>query len=106
MKSIHLKCEDRKSLKCIKMPTFESGYWDIPDADADQLIGGMVYLHQTKNEPSYIGGIVKEVRQEKRPEHAHSDRWLIVFDAVEAGKGTAWRGADHTMAWYSGLVDG
>lgn len=105
MKAIHLKCEDRLNLKCIKMPMFESGFWDIPEEDAAAVVGGMLFLHQTKNELSYIGGRITEYRLESRPELAHSRRIVFVFEALKEGKGAQWQGADHVMAWYSGVVE-
>jgi len=38
---------------------FSSGYWDLAAQDAEALIGGWLYLHATKAEPSYYGGQVQ-----------------------------------------------
>ncbi|EME68570.1 hypothetical protein H261_17748 [Paramagnetospirillum caucaseum] len=106
MKAIHLKCEDRLNLTCVKMPVFESGYWDISESDAAVVVGGMIYMHQTKNELSYMGGVVQSFRIEVRPELAHATRIIFVFESTKEGRGAKWKGADHAMAWYSGVVDG
>ena len=105
MKAIHFKCEDRLNLTCIKMPRFESGYWDISESDAAAIVGGMIYLHQTKNEPSYMGGVVESFRVEERPELAHAKRIVFVLESTKEGKGVEWIGTDHTRAWYGGVVD-
>jgi hypothetical protein len=106
MKAIHFKCEDSLNLTCIKMPVFESGYWDIAESEAAAIVGGMIYLHQTKNELSYMGGVVQSFRVEVRPELAHAKRVIFIFKSTIEGRGAKWRGADHTMAWFSGVVDG
>ena len=105
MKAIHLKCENRRLLKTLEFPVFESGEWDIAEHDAEEIIGGMLYLHETKDDPSYIGGIIRGWRFVKRPQSAHSKRVVFVFESTKGGKNALWRGAGHAMAWYSGVVD-
>jgi hypothetical protein len=51
MTSIHLVCRDNQHLTPIKAPVYESGDWDITLEDAERLVGGMIFLHQTKAQP-------------------------------------------------------
>jgi hypothetical protein len=82
----------------------ESGYWPLQDADAVQLLHGMLYLHKAKSEPSWLGGIVLSYRREELIEEF---RGLIVFKfkASNEGKNVRWKGKDHSMAWIGGVVD-
>ena len=71
--------------------------WMISAEDAAALVGGWVYLHSTKGEPSFFGGVVT-------PEHAREDRFAFIFGAKPKGRGQRWRGKAHSMAWTGGLV--
>jgi hypothetical protein len=54
----HLICRSRLYLTPTKFPEFESGFWTIPEASAAALIGGTLYLHETKATPAYFVGDV------------------------------------------------
>ncbi len=100
----HLICRDRLYLTATAHPQFESGFWDIPEAQARALVGGMLYLHQTKAERSYFGGQVLRYRV-AGPDEVMPGR--IVFTALsqQEGKDMAWEGASHGMAWDSGHLE-
>jgi hypothetical protein len=82
-----------------------SGYWDIPIAEAQTLVGGMLYLHETKAKPSRFGGKVLSVEQVRTEEFAHKDRVVFKISSLPEGKGARWRGADHSMASYGRILD-
>ena len=79
--------------------------WAISAEDAAALVGGWVYLHSTKGEPSFFGGIVTAAEPVVTPEHAREDRFAFIFDAKPKGRGQRWRGKAHSMAWTGGLVE-
>ena len=54
-KSIHFICRQRTGLDCIGGTTYTSGLWGIGTQAAEQLVGGMVYFHESKSQPSYFG---------------------------------------------------
>lgn len=81
---------------------YASRAWQLSDEEADALKGGWIYLHNTKGEASSIGGKVLKV---ELAEPSSDGRYVITFEAREGGKGQEWRGQDHGMAWWSGLVD-
>lgn len=83
---------------------FTSGYWDISDQDAGALIGGWLYLHERKADPSYFGGPIHGFVHTPRPDVAHTDRIGLRFRPSQFGKGQIWRGQDHIRAWTSGLI--
>jgi hypothetical protein len=85
--------------------SYRSGFWDIPLAEAEALVDGMIYLHTSKAEPSRFGGRVTKVEQEKRPEFAHSARIVFTVMSLEEGKGVRWRGDSHAMAVSGGIQE-
>ncbi|MFC3078199.1 hypothetical protein ACFODL_08895 [Phenylobacterium terrae] len=104
MASLHVICRDRLHLHVTQFPEFESGYWDLSEGDAQRLVGGMLYLHQKKGEPSYFGGTVQSYRV-SGPEDVIADRIVFTITATAEGKGASWRGASHGMAWSSGIIE-
>ena len=63
MKEIHFICPNRILLTLIERPddasgawVYESGNWDLRPDEPALLVGGIIYLHQTKATPSYFGG--------------------------------------------------
>jgi hypothetical protein len=91
--------------------------WDFDLDECRTLIGGMIYLHDTKKDKSFIGGVVKDVQpidlniggkyyqptSEVRP--TRSMRVYIKFESTLEGRNVDWQGMDHSMAWTSGIVD-
>lgn len=72
----------------------------------DSLIGGWVYLHpEGKASPSEFGGVVLRVEPAKRDGKAVEDGYALIFEARKEGRGQAWRGSSHGMAWTGGIID-
>ena len=103
MISIHFVCRDRQNLNPVKHPLYESGHWDLTPEEAKNLVGGMIYLHQTKTKLSYFGGRIDDYRSVET-ENARSQRVVFIFTYRPEGKGAKWRGADHARAWTSGII--
>lgn len=104
MAAIHLICRGGLHLRVMVYPTFESGFWDLPEGDAVRVVGGMLYLHETKATPSYFGGVVRSFRVAGDDESAPG-RIVFAVESKGAGKGVPWRGASHAMAWTGGVVE-
>jgi hypothetical protein len=85
--------------------TYLSGYWDIPLAEAQTLVGGMLFLHEAKAKPSRFGGKVLSVEQVRMEEFAHKNRIVFKILSLLEGRGAKWRGADHAMASYGRILD-
>jgi hypothetical protein len=77
------------------------------ESEAQQLIGGWIYLHpEGKTNPSQFGGVIMSVKPCERREGAAIEQGLaFTFEAKKEGRNQVWRGADHAMAWSSGLVE-
>ena len=92
-----------RHLRPTSFPLFESGMWAIKEDEAKALVGGMIYLHETKAEPSYFGGVVIDYRPADGAEYA--DRWVFTVASTLSGKNAAWHGKDHGMAHFSGVLE-
>jgi len=106
MKSAHIICRNREGVgKASGQDEYTSGSWTLSAAEANALVGGRLYLHETKAEPSYFGGTVLDWAPSKRESGAKEDGITFRLLADQEAKGVAWQGADHAMAWFSGLVE-
>lgn len=112
VKAIHFKCGLGANgrplgLSAIDKPAtrFRSCCWDVTEEEARQLVGGWIYLHETKAKPSYFGGVVYAFEAVRVEDAAHQDRIAFMFEAKPHGKGQNWRGADHAMAHQSEVID-
>jgi hypothetical protein len=110
-KSIHLKCVKLANGQAMNVSHIEgtsnfiSGYWFLNDQEAEALIGGWLYLHETKASKSYRGGQISGVKHEIRTDVANKDRIGLIFRPMVEAIGVAWRGQRHDMAWTGGLVE-
>jgi hypothetical protein len=65
----------------------------------------MLYLHQSKDIPSEIGGRVLGYSIVEDEAYARQQRVIFRIELVHEGRGAKWRGAQHAMSWYGGVVD-
>ena len=93
-------------LKDITPLTYGTCCWDFSTDEANSLIGGLILLHDPKNLPSFIGGVVKEVVSVTLSGGpSRTKRIKFIFEAKLDCKNQDWRGADHLMAWNSGILE-
>ena len=95
-------------LKDIKPLTYSSCCWDFSIEEAKSLINGHIYLHETKTKPSFVGGVVVDVGSVILNEGtavSRTERVKFIFQANIECKNQVWRGADHSMAWTSGIIE-
>jgi len=101
---IHLICRNPLYLTAIQPPEYESGFWTLYESEAARLVDGMLYLHQKKAEPSYFGGTISGFRISTDME-PYPGKIVFKVIAQDEGKGIAWEGDKHPMAWMSGILD-
>ena len=104
--NIHFICRDKKNVEVVEHPIYTTGHWGVMNGEADKLVGGMIYLHEKKNDPSYFGGRVLSwdiTTEIVSPEHAGDI--IFTIEATADGKGKKWSGQNHSMAWTSGLIE-
>ena len=66
---------------------WESGPWDVPEAQAKQLLGGSILFHKKKSEPSFFGGLVVNYRIEE--DRAGRKRIIFTFQFLADHKKAA-----------------
>lgn len=103
MPCLHVICRAFLHVKKIDETSYESGYWPVSEEYTNQLIGGMLFLHETKSERSYYGGTVKSFRK-SGPESPHPGRMIFIFQPTADARGQRWRGQDDPMSWVGGVV--
>lgn len=109
---IHLICRDQLGLRCIdpKANIYTSSAWRLSPEEAGALVNGVVYFHQTKNKPSYFGGVIQSLEViEALPgdeENPGRQRYVLTLKSTAESRGAAWdkRGLSHGMAWSSGVI--
>ncbi len=95
----------REGLIRVEGNRYGSCCWAISAEEAAGLIGGWIYLHQSKGDRSAFGGVVQAVEPADRLGTARQEGYIIYFETRREAREQAWRGAHHAMAWWSGLVD-
>jgi hypothetical protein len=72
--NIHL-VEPSNNFTKLQDNVWESGCWKIDESKAQQLVGGDIYFHKTRAEPSFYGGTILGYRVEADGE----DQGRIIF---------------------------
>lgn len=83
---------------------YRSCCWVLSAGQAQSLVGGWIYLHEKKTEPSAFGGWVVAVEPGVWEHAPDQERVAIMFQAAREAQGQPWRGTDYSMAYTSGLV--
>jgi len=113
-KRIHLMCRrnpDGKGfigLHATHHPQFSNAYvtgkWNVSAEAAQSLLGGLVFLHETKAKPSYLGGLIYDWEITQDAEKANENRVSFKFLAAADARYVRWGGKNHMMAWQSEVV--
>ena len=109
MPSIHFLCRPAESgghlrLSEIDATQSKSACWYfLPSMRGriDELVGGWIYLHEKKDQPSYTGGVIARIEPCKRK---NSDGVAFIFEKRPEGQRQSWRGLDHAKAMNSWIV--
>lgn len=56
---------------------WESGFWLLPEETAKKLVGGTLYLHRGKQQPSHFGGRILSYRIKESGPHAGSVVFML-----------------------------
>lgn len=104
MARIHFIGKRQSSVVSVAPGVYESGDWDISPGDAERLVGGLLFLHETKKTPSYFGGRIESFRL-VNVDRAHSRRVVFRLTASADCKGKGWEGANHGPAHTGGVVE-
>ena len=105
MKTLHLICKrsgvSHEGMTCDKSTKLHrSEAWKLSPEIANELIGGRILFHESKQQPSTMGGKVVKFETTIDPE-----RLAFFFESESECRNVSWRGQDHGMAWAGGIVD-
>lgn len=126
MKVMHIICKDDPDTNMPvgvtqiepKVNKYMSCCWDFDLDEMKELIGGMIFFHNSKTSLSKFGGKVLNVhpiktdKNYKGPYYTHepdklvrADRMMFEFEITADSRNIKWRGKDHMMAYSSGIID-
>lgn len=112
MKVIHFLCRPKgrgmTGLSHVAGTTYRSEAWPISEDEAQELVGGSIYLHEAKSKPSRIGGRIlgyEVVTLDAADPAARKQRIAFTFESSAEGRNVPWRGQDHDMSMTSGVLD-
>ena len=60
---------------------WESGWWNMEENKAKELVGGQIYFHKKILEPSFFGGIITGYRIEQDEQHQGCIVFTIEYSA-------------------------
>jgi len=63
----------------VKLPDdkWESGWWNIDESKAQKLLGGEIYFHKNRTEPSFFGGSIIDYRVDTSAQH--QNKIIFIF---------------------------
>jgi hypothetical protein len=110
--SVHLICkrDDRGHLKGVSVEDKErhihkSISWEIPLTEAEQLVGGWLYLHPSKSKLSEFGGRILKIEDSGLKDTHGKPELAVTFESRAEARNQTWRGEDYVRAWWGGFVD-
>ncbi len=72
---IHL-IENADNFTKLRDKVWESGWWVLTEDEAKKLVGGQIYFHRKKSEPSFYGGSIRSFRIKQEDPH----RGSVIFE--------------------------
>ena len=127
MKVLHIICKDDPTTNRPmgitqiepKVNRYMSCCWDLDIEEMKELIGGMIFFHNSKTTKSKLGGKVLDVhpikmdhtydgpyynpKLEKDYLNRNTDRMMFEFEITLDGRDVDWRGKDHMMSYCGGI---
>jgi hypothetical protein len=61
---------------------WESGWWNIDENKAKELVGGEIYFHKKQQEPSFFGGIITGYRIEQNTQYQGKIVFTLQYNAA------------------------
>ena len=104
--SIGNKIDPRHSFEIVAGEAV-SGYWDVAESDAAELVGGFLFLHSSKADKAGFIGKITDYQPVVIEDKGHSDRIAFQVKIINSkGYNIPWssEGAKHALAHSSGVV--
>ena len=110
MSSIHIVCKANQSGGHINLSEVDethckSGCWYFLPSMGKKLgtlTGGWIYLHESRKQLSYIGGVITEIQPCTKKKGTNGS--AFIFENRSQGKGQSWRGLDNAKAIHGWIV--
>jgi len=61
--------------------SWESGWWDLEEDKAKKLVGGDIYFHKSRQEPSFYGGTILGYRVKPNGKHQGKIIFLLHYSS-------------------------
>jgi len=61
---------------------WESGWWNIDENKAKELVGGEIYFHKKQQEPSFFGGTITGYRVEQNAQYQGRIVFTLQYNAA------------------------
>jgi hypothetical protein len=61
---------------------WESGWWNLEESKAKELVGGEIYFHKKQREPSFFGGIITGYRIEQAEQYQGSIVFALQYNSA------------------------
>jgi hypothetical protein len=75
---------------------YDSVSWRIKEQDFEPLVGKCFFMHESKTQPSYLGGEIVDIRAEPIPDNDGEIRAIVRFKLTkEARQKTNWPATDN-----------
>jgi hypothetical protein len=81
---IHL-VEKANNFTKLQEKVWECGWWQLDEDEAKKLVGGNIYFHKKRTEPSFYGGSIRGYRVE--PDEPNRGRIIFEFEYQSACRG-------------------
>jgi len=68
----------------VKLPDnrWESGWWNIEESQAKKLVGGEIYFHKKRLEPSFFGGSITGYRIDQDAQYQGKIIFTLEYNAA------------------------
>lgn len=68
----------------VKLPDgrWESGWWNIDESKAKELVGGEIYFHKKQQEPSFFGGSITGYHIDQDPQYQGKIVFTLQYNAA------------------------
>ena len=68
----------------VKLPDdrWESGWWSIDESKAKKLVGGEIYFHKKRLEPSFFGGSITDYRINQDAQNQEKIVFTLQYNAT------------------------
>ena len=83
---------------------YSTGHWVFSHSKAHSLVGGLVFLHETKAKPAHFGGLIFDWQPVVIDDTKNPNRVTFYFLYVAEALHADWKGHKHDQAWTGNII--